>query len=266
MNSVSNKIAVGEAHGKLILVGEHAVVYGIPAIAIPFPLKVRAKVEKSFGTIQFKSDIYSGPIENIPTKLKGISYCIKEAINYLNQPFQALRIGIQSSIPLGRGLGSSAAIAVAIVRSLFSFYGQKLSQEELFSLVEIAETYAHGKPSGIDMAVVASKCPIWFQKGKETVPLKTGGPLYIVAADTGRIGNTRTAVENVRMKYLLEPDKIQKSLEQIERIAEGAKNALLEGNNRMLGELLNANQEQLMILGVSDEGLNALIEKVEKIG
>jgi mevalonate kinase len=266
MNTVSAKIGVGDAHSKLILVGEHAVVYEKAAIAIPFPLKARSMIEESSGTIIFESAIYTGTIDSVPIKMKGISACIKETLHYLNQPFEGLRIGIHSSIPLGRGLGSSAAIAAAVVRSLFSFYGQKLSQKELFSLVQISEIYAHGKPSGIDMAAVGSEYPIWFQMGKETVPLNAAGPLYMVVADTGGIGDTRTAVENVREKYLLEPGKVQKSLDKIEEIAKAAKAALLEGDIYLLGKLLNANQAELMTLGVSDEGLDGLIKTARNTG
>lgn len=266
MNTVSTKIAVSDAHSKLILVGEHAVVYGKPAIAIPFPLKVRSMIKESSGPITFESAIYTGPIDSIPVKMKGISACIKETLHYLNRPFKGLLIRIDSSIPLGRGLGSSAAIAIAIVRSLFSFYGQKPSQNELFSIVQIAETYAHGKPSGIDMAAVLSECPIWFQKGKEAAPLKAGRPLCIVVSDTGRIGDTHTAVENVRKRYLLEQSKVQKSLEEIEKIADAAKNALLDGNMNLLGKLLDGNQQELIALGVSDDGLNRLIETARNTG
>lgn len=266
MNTVSNKIAVSDAHSKLILVGEHAVVYGKPAIAIPLPLKVRSIIEKSIGSIMVESDIYTGPIESLPMKMKGIAECIKETLRYLKEPFEGLRIKIESEIPLGRGLGSSAAIAIAIVRSLFSFYGQNLSQKELFSFVEISETYAHGKPSGIDMAAIASECPIWFQKGKQVVPIKAAQPLHIVVADTGRIGDTHKAVENVRKKFILEPEIVQKSLDEIERIAEAGKEALLYGNINLLGKLLNQNQEELITLGVSDDNLNALIEKARNAG
>jgi mevalonate kinase len=266
MNTVSPKIAAGDAHSKLILFGEHAVVYGKPAIAIPFPLKVRSRITESFGTIMFESSIYKGTIDSMPVKMKGISACIKETLRYLKLPLNGLRIRIDSEIPLGRGLGSSAATAIAIVRSLFSFYGEKLSQKELFSLVQIAETHAHGNPSGIDMTVAASENPVWFQKGKEAVPLIACRPLYMVVADTGRIGDTRTAVENVRKIYHSQPEKIQKSLEQIEKIAYVAKDALLEENIYLLGELLNYNQEELRALGVSDDGLDRLIETADHAG
>lgn len=266
MNKLSTKIGMGEAHSKLILVGEHSVVYGKPAIAIPFPLKAKVIIEKSLGSIMFESSVYTGLIDNMPIKMKGVLSCIKETMYYLNRPFGGIRIRINSSIPLGRGLGSSAAIIIAIVRGLFSFYGQKLSQEELFSLVHIAETHAHGNPSGIDMAAASSECPIWFKKGEKPVPLKAGGLLSLVVADTGQIGDTHTAVENVRKTYLSEPEKVEKSLEEIEKIAHKAKDALLNGDILLLGNLLNRNQEELVTLGVSNVRLNALIERARDRG
>lgn len=266
MNSISNKKAQGEAHSKLILIGEHAVVYGKPAIAMPFPLKARSVVEKSFGSIMFESAIYTGLAEYMPEKMKGISDCIGETLRFLNQPFDGLNIRIESSIPLGRGLGSSAAVAIAVVRSLFSIFGQELSQRELFSLVQIAETHAHGNPSGIDMAVESSSCPIWFQKGKDIVPLVTGGPLYIIVGDTGRIGDTHKAVGNVREKYLLDPEKVQESLDLIGKIAAEARDVLMNGDMYLLGKLLDRNQEELIALGVSDDGLNMLIKAARKSG
>ncbi|MBK1809454.1 mevalonate kinase [Clostridium sp. YIM B02505] len=266
MSTVSTKTGSSEAHSKLILVGEHAVVYGKPAIAVPFPLKVKAVVEQSSGKIMFESKIYNGSIDNMPMKMKGIEVCIKETLDSLKEPFENLRIRVESSIPLGRGLGSSAAIAIAIVRSLFSFYEKKPSQEQLFSLVRISETYAHGKPSGIDTAAELSECPIWFQKGKEIVSLITGDPLYLVVADTGRIGDTHTAVDNVRKKYLVETREVEKSLDEIAKIAELAREALLSGDMYLLGSLLYRNHEELKVLGVSDDGLDTLIEAARNAG
>lgn len=262
----SNKRAVGESHSKLILVGEHAVVYGKPAIAIPFPLKARCIVEDDAGSIGFESIIYTGVIDTMPMEMQGIVACMKETLNYLNKPLEGLNIRIDSYIPLGRGLGSSAAVAIAMVRALFSFYGKELSKEELFSLVQISETYAHGNPSGIDIVSEASECPVWFEKGKEVLNLRPSIPLYIVVADTGRMADTRTAVENVKKRYASNPEKVQKSLEEIEGIAKKAKVALLKGDMHSLEELLNGNQQQLMNLGVSDVGLNKLVERALKVG
>lgn len=266
MNTNSCKVAVSDAHSKLILVGEHAVVYGKPAIAIPFPLKASVSIEECHGELLVESGFYSGSIEKVPDKMSGISQCIKETLYLLNKNLEGLCIRICSEIPLGRGLGSSAAIATAVVRSLFSFYGQRPKEEELFYLVQIAETHAHGKPSGIDMNAVASEYPLWFMKGKETEYLIESKPLYIVVADTGRIGDTRTAVDNVRMKYFNEPEKVERSLKEIERIVKSARSALLEGNIKLIGQLLNENQQELMSLGVSDDILDSLIDTARSSG
>lgn len=266
MNPYSSKIAIGDAHSKLILVGEHAVVYGKPAIAIPFPLKVRSIVEESVGPIMFESNIYTGDIYNMPMRLQGISDCIKETLNYLNKPFKGIRIRVDSSIPIGRGLGSSAAIAISIVRSLFSFYGQKPSENELFSFVQIAETHAHGNPSGLDMVAESSEYPIWFEKGKKALPLTIGKPLCMVVADTGRTSDTKTAVENVKKKYFLEGKKVKQSLDKIEEIANDTKAALIGGDINLLGKLLNCNHKELINIGVSDESLNNLVEIAQNTG
>ncbi|MDM5157259.1 mevalonate kinase [Bacillus sp. DX1.1] len=260
------KAAVGYAHSKLILVGEHAVVYGKPAIAIPFPLGVTSTIEEKAGEIMIACGHYVGPINRMPVRMQGIAACIRATLNDLKKPLNGLLIRLHSSIPIGRGLGSSAAIAIAIVKSLFSFYGQKVSQKELMALVEIAEIYAHGNPSGIDMAAASSELPIWFKNGKEIIPLNVGSPLSIVVADSGRIGNTHTAVKKVREKFLLEPEKMQRSLERIERITLEANGALADGNSYLLGRLLNLNHAELITLGVSDDGLNRLVEAARSAG
>lgn len=260
MNLDNSKHSIGEAYSKLILVGEHAVVYGKPAIAIPFPLKARATVKQFKGPIIFKTSFYKGYIYEVPTQMKGIVECIKETLLVLNQPFKDLEITIDSYIPIGRGLGSSAAIAIAIIRSLFSFYGHNLSQDELFYLVEIAENYAHGNPSGLDMIASSSKHPIWFKREKESIPINLNKPFYIVVADTGKEGNTRKAVENVKNEYELDKRNIQKSLDKIERIVINSKKALINGDVDLLGECLNLNQKELINLGVSDNNINELID------
>jgi mevalonate kinase len=262
MNEKLKDIGEGYSHSKLILTGEHGVVYGKPAIAIPFPLKVRCTIRKCSGVIRFESSIYTGNINDMPVKLRGLSAVLKEAVAILNKPFEGLLINIYSDIPIGRGLGSSASIATAIVRSIFSFYGQNLTKEHLFYLVNIGETYAHGNPSGIDMEAVSSEEAIYFRKDKKVEYLKNSKPFYIVVGDSGKIGDTRKAVENVRNRRL----KIESYIDEMGKLVEKSKDAFLDGNINLLGELLNSNQEILESIGVSDESLDRLIKAARAKG
>lgn len=266
MNEKLKDIGEGYSHSKLILTGEHGVVYGKPAIAIPFPLKVKCITKNYDGGIRFESSIYTGSTDDMPVKLRGLSLVLEEALTILNKPHKGLLINIYSEIPIGRGLGSSASIATAIVRGIFSFYGQKLTKEQLFYLVNIGERYAHGNPSGIDMEVVSSEEAIYFKKDKKVQYIKSAKPFYIVVGDSGKIGDTRNAVENVHHRSLLNPHKMESHIDEMGKLVEKSKDAFLAGNMDLLGELLNSNQEILENMGVSDESLEMLIKTARKNG
>ncbi|MRG85707.1 mevalonate kinase [Salinibacillus xinjiangensis] len=258
---------VGSAHSKLILIGEHAVVYGQPAIALPFPLlNVTSTVENGNNGIYLTSEFFTGPISNLPNQLKGIGMCIFETLDKLQAPTKELHIRLVSNIPIGRGLGSSAAIAVAIVRSLFSYFEQKLSRQTLMSLVHVAETYAHGNPSGIDMACVSSTKPIWFEKGEEVVPIHLAQPLHLLVADTGRVGDTWSAVTAVRKSYLSKNTGTKASIERLGALTIKARENLAGDQSMELGRLLNAAHEELVNIGVSDEGLDQLVKAAQQAG
>jgi mevalonate kinase len=267
MKQLAERISIGSAHGKLILAGEHAVVYGKPAIALPFPLlEVVATVEKISDQITISCDYFVGPIVQLPKKMQGIASCIKQSLKILNKPQYGLFIRIHSSIPIGRGLGSSAAIAMAIVKSIFSYFGQKVEQRILMSLVHMAETVAHGNPSGIDMAAVFSDYPIWFQKGKKPESIHVGEPLFAVVADTGRFGDTHKAVASVKKAYTDDLEETRKSINHLGEITVEARKALSKGDMKMLGKLLDFAQTELVSLGVSDDGINRLVVVARKAG
>lgn len=257
--------SIGSTHSKLIMVGEHAVVYGKPAIALPFPVIEATSTVKSMSGSKFSKAIiidclyFVGPLEEVPEKMSGIAACIKETLRDLGEKPEGLHIRLSSTIPVGRGLGSSAAIAIAIVKSLFSYHGQELTQKKLMALVHIAETHAHGNPSGIDMAAASSDLPIWFQREEEPTPLQIGAPFHLVVADTGRIGDTRMAVESIRRKYRLNPVATQQAIDLLGDITYTAKDALINGDLELLGNALNSAQNELIKLGVSDEGIDDLV-------
>lgn len=265
MLTPSPRTALGLAHSKLILVGEHSVVYGKPAIALPFPLlDVKAYVTENKGSIQLDCKYYKGPLVHIPHKMRGISACIYETLQRLGKPNEDFTIKLESHIPVGRGLGSSAAIAIAIVKSLFRYFKQDLTRTELLELVHIAETVAHGNPSGIDMEAASSDCPIWFQREKQVIPLQINAAFYLVVADTGRIGNTRSAVEGIRALYDSNYLNTKRSLDLLEDYTYKTRDALLAGDIKSIGPLMRLSQIELKKLGVSDDGIDQLIAAADK--
>lgn len=258
--AASEQTAIGIAHSKLILIGEHAVVYGQPAIAIPFPLVgVESAVSRVPGEIKLDSTLYKGPIDSVPDSLQGIAHCIRETLQYLALPVKDLLIQIRSSIPPGKGLGSSASVAIAVVRSLFAYAGRMYTREELLKLANISETFAHGAPSGIDTLTITSKLPVWFEKNGSVDYIRPSDDFHFVVADTGRVGDTRTSVETVASLLKAAPKKIHAKLNKLGEFTHQAKAALEKKSKHVLGHILDEAQKELEALGVSDAGLNKLI-------
>jgi mevalonate kinase len=265
--TTTEKSGVGIAHSKLILIGEHAVVHGQPAIAIPFPLVgVESVIEHRKGPIKFDSTFYHGPMDSAPLTLDGIVNSIHETLKYLGLPSRDLIIRVKSSIPPGKGLGSSASVAIAIIRSLFAYANVTYTEKELLHFANIAEKFAHGSPSGIDTLTITSESPVWFEKDNPVGYIRPGEDFYFIVADSGRIGDTRSAVESVAHLLKKAPKKIQAKIERIGELTHLAKHALEKAGKNLLGQMLNEAQQELVALGVSDDGLDRLINLARKEG
>ncbi|MDN4607610.1 mevalonate kinase [Sporosarcina highlanderae] len=261
--------AEGKAHGKLILIGEHSVVYDKPAIALPFcDIGVKATIEsrgKGEGIV-VNSRYFNGPLSNTPETLKGIKACVEETLHLLNVKPPTIKISIESTIPSGRGLGSSAAVAHSIVKGIFHYYDTPLRHDVQMHLVQIAETHAHGNPSGIDMAATSSDSPIWFQKGRTVKKLEIVEPLYLVVADSGKFGDTKSAVCGIRNLYLQNPSKARKSIDLLGDYTYECERYLSQGDLAKVGKYLDLAQVELGRLSVSDEALDRLIETAKNQG
>lgn len=265
--TTTEKSGIGIAHSKLILIGEHAVVHGQPAIAIPFPLVgVESVIEYQPGKTKFDSTFYRGPMDAAPVTLEGIVNSIHATLKYLGLPNKNMIIRVKSSIPPGKGLGSSASVAIAIIRSLFSYAEVQYTERELLHFANIAEKFAHGSPSGIDTLTITSESPVWFEKENPVGYIRPGEDFHFIVADSGRIGDTRSAVESVAHMLKKAPKRIQTKIERIGQLTHQAKHALEKAGRNILGQLLNEAQKELAALGVSDEGLDRLINFARKEG
>src|SRR5690625_962872 len=264
---ISEKVARGAAQSKLILVGEHAVVHGQPAIALPFPLiGVESTVERAFGNVYLDSSLYRGPMESAPTSLAGIVNTVKHTLKLLQIPYRDLLIRIRSSIPPGKGLGSSASVAIAVVKSLFKYSNEQYTKELLLQLANISETFAHGAPSGIDPLTITSKSPIWYKKEEPIDYIHPNGQFHFVIADTGLMADTKSAVNNVTNMIKQAPQKVYRKIERIGDITFQVREALEKSSKQLLGYLLDEAQKELEAIGVSDTSLNRLIHFAKQEG
>ncbi len=266
---VHQPIVVATAPGKFILTGEHAVVYGTPAIACPVA-GVHAKAEvytaNSGGITVDAIDINTQIRTNID-----LTHPISLATNNLLQHLSVktppnFHIKLSSTIPIAAGLGSGAAITTALLKALAEAMGHKLATNELSDLVYEIEKLFHGTPSGIDNTVIAYAQPVWFIRDKTLQPMKCATPFDILIADTGVASETMRAVAGVRERYTQAITQYKAYFDEITEIGLQAKAAIETGSISDLGPLLDKNHVTLQHIGVSSPELDALVTAAKVAG
>ena len=241
---MTKKIGVGKAHSKIILIGEHAVVYGYPAISLPL-----LEVEVTCRVL---------PAET-PWRLfeeDTLSMAVYASLEYLTIKDACIRCQIESAIPEKRGMGSSAAISIAAIRAVFDYYDAQLSQETLEILVNRAEMIAHMNPSGLDAKTCLSDHPIRFIKNLGFTELEMDLSAYLVIADTGVYGHTREAIQVVQSKG---KDALP-YLQTLGDLTQEAEDAINHKDAEKLGEILSQAHENLKEIGVSSQEADSLVE------
>ena len=253
-------IGYGKANGKIILMGEHAVVYGEPAIAFPFSATTITATIRPSDSFRLHCSYYKGSLEKAPFTLKSIKTLVQQLEK--EYPIGPVLIEIDSTIPAERGMGSSAAVAVAITRAFFDLLDKPLSQEELLAYVEHAEQIAHGNPSGIDAAATSGNNPIYFRRGQPFTPFDLNVEAFLVVADTGIKGQTRTAVKDVAYAVEMEHELVEPVMPRIHRLGQltrEAKEAISQNQVQKLADTMNEAQTHLKELTVSNDLLDTLI-------
>lgn len=255
----------GTASGKIILMGEHAVVYGEPAIAFPFSgTNITAAIYPSTANT-LDCLFYRGALDKAPASLKSVKALIHRFIKDF-QIQRSFQLKIDSTIPAERGMGSSAAVAVAITRAFFDWLEIDATQKEILTYVEHAEKIAHANPSGIDAAAISGTSAILYQKGLALKPFDAKIDAFLVVADTGIKGQTRQAVKDVARLFEQDPKNVASLIEKIGQLTLTAQQALLENNPLVLGECMDQSQTALKALGVSHPALDDLIAEAKNAG
>lgn len=254
------------APGKIILFGEHAVVYGKPAIAIPVSgMRASAWSEPNDNGLTINAlDLNEKfDLENTSNQF---SILAKTILSQNKQKEPNLTINLSSELPQGSGMGSSAATATAVCRALSNHLGVDLDANQVSELVFNAEKIVHGTPSGIDNTVVAYEMPVYFVKGKKPKTFVPGRRFYLVIGDTGIEASTKETVRNVRKAWEKEPRLMEGYFSEIEKVTERGKLAIEQGKTELVGEIMNKNHELLNSIGVGHKKLEQLIDIVNKAG
>jgi mevalonate kinase len=259
-------IVSGTACAKLILCGEHAVVYGRPAIALPLTdLRASVAVEQlpAGAGIRLRT-----PNLELPPEADDPLIELARIVAVQLAIAPDLGVTIHSDIPIASGMGSGAAVATALVRALAALSGHTLAPEAISALVYASEQRFHGTPSGIDNTVIAHERPIWYCRGEQATiePITVGVPLTLVIGDTGVRSATRLPVGWVRERRTADPAQYDAIFEEIGRLVAQIRDLLAAGDLRALGAYLNANHELLQRLGVSSPELDRLVEAARGAG
>lgn len=247
------------APGKIILFGEHAVVYGKPAIAIPVSgMRASAWSEPGEGKLTINALDLNEKI-GLENKSSQFSVLAQALLAKTKQKEPNLTINLTSKLPQSSGMGSSAATSTAVCKALSNYLGVDLEHNQISELVFDAEKIVHGTPSGIDNTVVAYESPVYFIKGKGPLTFDPGSTFHLIIGDTGIEASTRETVENVRQQWEKEPNLMNGYFDEIANVTKDGKKAIEKGNKEAVGELMNKNHELLNEIGVGHPILERLV-------
>lgn len=255
---------LGAGHGKIILLGEHSVVYGRRAIAAPIPLAIQARIEDRTQGVELIIPRW-GIEQHLDLAAKNppsFTRSIAGILEALALKDRALRIEVFPNVPRAMGLGGSAALAVAVIRALDAHFELGLEDERVNQLAFECEKIAHGTPSGLDNTLATFGEFMLYRAGtaperRVIVPNK---PLPLVIGMSGIEGLTAKTVARVREAWQRNPSLYERLFDDIDSLVDLGLDALQSGDYVALGEVMNVNQGLLNAMQVSTPELEELIQ------
>jgi mevalonate kinase len=236
----------GRAPGKVILLGEHAVVYNRPALAAAIDRYVEVRVCQD-GTGGARAvDPIPQPVITRAAQLSGLAA-------------HTLAVTATADLPIGVGLGSSAALSVALVRALADYAGSPLDDTVTCARAFELEKLFHGFPSGIDNTVSACGGVLRFERGRRVAAIVIDRPLSLVVAVGRTPRATRRTVTALRRRWEADPGAHEAIFDAIAGLVDAGETAVARGDLRELGRLMNANHDLLHRLGVSTDELEHML-------
>ena len=241
---------MARANGKVILLGEHAVVYGVPAIAAGIERGVEAHA--TLGALE-ASTLRVGDRSAVAGDDSDLGQALRALLSELQAPPLALEISLE--LPAGSGLGASAAMGVASARAVLRALGRVAEPALVLAAAAAWEGVYHGNPSGIDAAASAHDGCLWFEKGHGMQQVLLARDLPLAIGLAGPPASTKLMVDGVARLRERRPAIVDKALEGIRALVNNARLCLEAGDLPGLGSLMNYNQMLLAGLFVSTEGI-----------
>ena len=260
--SVSDSVE-GIGHGKIILLGEHSVVYGRHAIAVPAPVNIRTKVQDTEDEILLMIPSWGVEyrLDKNPEKRQSFEKPAGLILDQMGLSKKGMKIEVFSDIPRGMGLGGSAAIAVSIIKALNNHFKLALNQDEINQMALESEKIAHGNPSGIDNTMATYGHPLIFRNGDNPLisPLNINETFSILIGFSSTEGLTAKTVGIVRDLWKKSTAVYEKIFDEIDSLALQSIQAIQNNDFELLGQLMNINHGLLNTLQVSTPELERLI-------
>ncbi|GGY01666.1 hypothetical protein GCM10007160_32020 [Litchfieldella qijiaojingensis] len=257
-------------HGKVILLGEHAVVYGSHAIAAPVPLAIEARVKEAHEGVSLIIPRWGVEqrLESQAEQRRSFDRPIGMILEKLGLAERPMLIEVFPQIPRAMGLGSSAALAVAVIRALDEHFKLGLSDDELNDLAYECEKVAHGTPSGIDNTIATFGRFLLYRMGEPPVKrqLSVPAPIPLVIGMSGVESLTAKMVARVRAAWEKSPGLYEGIFEQIDSLTLQGVKAIESYDLEQLGELMNICQGLLNALQVSSWEVEELIQVARNNG
>lgn len=264
----TRRTGTASSHGKTILIGEHAVVYGAPALVLPvLDARVVATVTPTDDGAghHLESAVHTGPLDLAPAAVMPTVTAVTATLRRFGVTDRSFHVRVDSDVPTARGMGSSAAVAAAVTAAVADALDETLDPETHHDLIQECERVAHGRPSGLDARGVVADAPVWFEAGR-IEPVELGARFAFVVADTGVPGHTREAVAAVRRRHDADPSTIDGVIERLGDLARRARRTLVAGDAQALGATMDAAHELLTDLDVSSDDLDRLVGAARAAG
>ena len=268
--TVSEQRNVSGGHGKIILLGEHAVVYGRHAIATPVPLAIQAHVQRGGDGVELIIPRWGVEqrLHRTAEKQHSFEKSLAMIFRTLGLEHENMRVEIFPNVPRAMGLGGSAAIAVATIRALDRCFELGLDDERVNELAFECEKIAHGTPSGIDNTLSVYGQTMLFRSGESPLRkvIEVERAVRLVVGISGIESLTAATVARVRKAREAHPELYEKIFDQIDSLVLEGVDALVAHNLETLGELMNVCQGLLNAMQVSSWELEEMIQIARRHG